>query len=153
MLPRKDRCGKTQLAQFNNFSNILLIILIMAEIMQIYMFLSCCGRLGTNFRRKTGRGGSVILLKINALSPTVHLFLSRLLFTHSVPNINVVPAPGPFNKSENSLSLLGTPNSYIKFPNDGKLETNTSFSLLVWILPIHLGLILGYSTDGWGVVF
>ena len=87
MLPRKDRCGKTQLAQFNNFSNILLIISIMAEIMQIYMFLSCCGRLGTNFRRKTGRGGSVILLKINALSPTVHLFLSRLLFTHSVPNI------------------------------------------------------------------
>ena len=35
----------------------------MAEIMQIYMFLSCCGRLGTNFRRKTHRGGSVILLK------------------------------------------------------------------------------------------
>lgn len=63
MLPRKDRCGKTQLAQFNNFSNILLIILIMAEIMQIYMFLSCSGRLGTNFRRKTDRGGSVILLK------------------------------------------------------------------------------------------
>lgn len=63
MLPRKDRCGKTQLAQFNNFSNILLIISIMAEIMQIYMFLSCCGRLGTNFRRKTDRGGSVILLK------------------------------------------------------------------------------------------
>lgn len=63
MLPRKDRCGKTQLAQFNNFSNILLIILIMAEIMQIYMFLSCCGRLGTNFRRKTDGGVSVILLK------------------------------------------------------------------------------------------
>ena len=35
----------------------------MAEIMQIYMFLSCCGRLETNFRRKTDRGGSVILLK------------------------------------------------------------------------------------------
>ena len=87
MLPRKDRCGKTQLAQFNNFSNILLIILIMAEIMQIYMFLSCCGRLGTNFRRKTDRGRFCYTVEINALSPTVHLFLSRLLFTHSVPNI------------------------------------------------------------------
>lgn len=66
---------------------------------------------------------------------------------------NVTPAAGPFNQSENSLSFLGTPNSYIEFPNNGKLDTKNSISLLAWVLPKRAGPIFNYKTDGWGVNF
>lgn len=64
---------------------------------------------------------------------------------------NVVPAAGPFNQSGNSLSFLGTPDSYIEFPNNGNLDAKNSISLLAWVLPQKEGPIFNYKTDGWGV--
>ena len=63
---------------------------------------------------------------------------------------NVIPAAGPFNHSGNSLSFLGRPDSYIEFPNNGKLDVKNSVSLLAWVFPEKAGPIFNYKTDGWG---
>ena len=88
-----------------------------------------------------------------ALYPLSSKYQAKDVIGGNLPGIinNVVPAAGPFNQSGNSLSFLGTPNSYIEFPNNGKLDTNTSLSLLAWILPNRAGPIFNYKTDGWGV--
>lgn len=88
-----------------------------------------------------------------ALYPLNAKYEARDVIGGNIPGIinNVVPAAGPFNQSGNSLSFLGAPKSYIEFPHNGQLETNTSLTLLAWILPRHPGTIFNYRTNGWGV--
>lgn len=64
---------------------------------------------------------------------------------------NVIPAVGPDDKEGGALSFYGTPESYIEFPNDGKLDTKDSLSILAWILPEKEGPIFNFKKDGWGV--
>ena len=90
-----------------------------------------------------------------ALYPLSVKYQARDVIGGNLPGIikNVVPAAGPFNQSGNSLSFNGTPDSYIEFPNNGKLDTENSMSLLAWVLPQAAGPIFNYKTDGWGVNF
>lgn len=90
-----------------------------------------------------------------ALYPLSDTYQARDVIGGNTPGIvnNVISAAGPFNKSGNSLSFLGAPNSYIEFPNNGKLDAKNSISLLAWVLPEQAGPIFNYKTDGWGVNF
>lgn len=88
-----------------------------------------------------------------ALYPLSAKYQAKDVIGGNTPGVvnNVVPAAGPFNQSGNSLSFLGTPDSYIEFPNNGKLDAKNSISLLAWVLPKQAGPIFNYKTDGWGV--
>ena len=88
-----------------------------------------------------------------ALYPLSAKYQAKDVIGGNTPGIvnNVIPAVGPFNQSGNSLSFLGVPNSYIEFPNNGKLDVKNSISLLAWVLPKQAGPIFNYKTDGWGV--
>ena len=68
--------------------------------------------------------------------------------------MNVRPAPGPDGKSGGSFQFFGRPNSYIEFPNRGKIDTKGSTTLLAWVY--HEGRggpIFNYKRNGWGVHF
>lgn len=62
----------------------------------------------------------------------------------------VIPAVGPDNKEGGSLSFLGTPDSFVQFPNNGKLDTKDSLTILAWIFPEKAGPIFNFKKDGWG---
>ncbi|XP_022800544.1 uncharacterized protein LOC111338336 isoform X2 [Stylophora pistillata] len=62
----------------------------------------------------------------------------------------VKTAQGPYKKEGGSLSFLGTPDSFIEFPNNGKLDTKDSLSILAWIYPEKAGPIFNFRRDGWG---
>ena len=65
---------------------------------------------------------------------------------------NVRLAPGPDGRREGSYSFLGSPNSFIEFPNTGPLDTRKSITLLVWINPRGgAGPIFNYDPRGFGV--
>lgn len=63
---------------------------------------------------------------------------------------HVTPALGPDGNDGGSLSFLGTPESYIEFPNDGRLDTKDSLTILAWIFPEKEGPIFNFKRDGWG---
>lgn len=63
---------------------------------------------------------------------------------------HVIPAVGPDDFEGGSFSFLGTPESYIEFPNDGKLDTKDSLTILAWIFPEKEGPIFNFKRDGWG---
>ena len=62
----------------------------------------------------------------------------------------ITTASGPDNEEGGSLSFLGTPDSYIEFPNNGKLDTKDSLTILAWIFPEKAGPIFNFKRDGWG---
>ena len=62
----------------------------------------------------------------------------------------VITATGPDGHEGGALSFLGIPESYIEFPNDGKLDTKDSLTILAWIFPEKEGPIFNFKTDGWG---
>ena len=65
---------------------------------------------------------------------------------------NVRPAPGPDGRRGGSYSFLGSPDSYIEFPNTGTLDTRKSITLLAWINPQGgAGPIFNYDPRGFGV--
>ena len=67
---------------------------------------------------------------------------------------NVRSAPGPDKKPYGSYQFFGRSNSYIEFPNRGKIDTKRSITLLAWIY--HEGRggpIFNYMPNGWGVHF
>lgn len=67
---------------------------------------------------------------------------------------NVKPAPGPNGKPGGSYRFWGNKNSYIHFPNRGRLDTRNSITLLAWVNPEGLsGPIFNYNPRGWGVHF
>ena len=65
---------------------------------------------------------------------------------------NVRPAPGPDGRPRSSYSFFGKPNSYILFPNRGRLDARRSITLLAWIFHQgRAGPIFNYNPRGWGV--
>lgn len=67
---------------------------------------------------------------------------------------NVRFAPGPDKKPYGSYQFLGRPDSYIEFPNRGKIDTKRSITLLAWIYHQgQAGPIFNYKPNGWGVHF
>ena len=69
--------------------------------------------------------------------------------------IGVRPGPGPDNWPNTATEFFGNKNSYIEFPNTGKLDTRNSITILAWVL--HLGVagpIFNYNIGPkWGVHF
>ena len=57
---------------------------------------------------------------------------------------NIRYAPGPYGQPGESTEFLGRRNSYIRFPNKGKLDAKNSITLLAWILPMRRGPIFEY---------
>ena len=64
---------------------------------------------------------------------------------------NVRAAPGPNGRPGNSYYFTRRPNAYVDFPNQGKLDTKDSITILVWIYPEGPGTILKYQPTGVGL--
>ena len=66
----------------------------------------------------------------------------------------VIPAPGPDRTHDGSYRFFGRPNSYIQFPNRGKIDTKRSITLIAWILlKGSAGPIFSYMPNRRGVNF
>jgi len=57
---------------------------------------------------------------------------------------NIRYAPGPYGQPGESTEFFGRRNSYIRFPNNGRLDAKDSITLLAWILPFGRGPIFEY---------
>ena len=67
---------------------------------------------------------------------------------------NIRYVRGPDGRPNTATRFLGSPNSYIEFPNRGKLDTKRSITLLAWIFHEgRAGPIFNYMPNGWGVHF
>lgn len=67
---------------------------------------------------------------------------------------NIRPGIGPDGVPGGSVRFKGRTNSYIEFPNRGKLSARNSITLLAWINPDGpVGPIFNYKTNGFGVHF
>lgn len=65
---------------------------------------------------------------------------------------NVRLAPGPDGRAGGSTLFIGSSNSYIEFPNNGKLDTRRSMTILAWIYHNgRSGPIFNYDRRGFGV--
>jgi len=65
---------------------------------------------------------------------------------------HVRPAPGPNGRPGHSYQFFANSKSYIHFPNQGKLDTRKSITLLAWVNPeASTGPIFNYNPRGWGV--
>ena len=63
-------------------------------------------------------------------------------------------ARGPDNSPGSSIEFYGRSNSYVEFPNRGKIDTRRSITLLAWIYHTgRAGPIFNYMPNGWGVHF
>lgn len=61
-------------------------------------------------------------------------------------------APGPDGKPSGSYSFSGQRNSYILFPNNGRIDTKRSITILAWVYHTgRSGPIFNYMPNGWGV--
>lgn len=60
----------------------------------------------------------------------------------------VRPAPGPDGLPDGSFYFSGRKTSYIKFPNNGKLDSRYSLTLLAWVYPQGSGPIFHFSPGG-----
>lgn len=75
-------------------------------------------------------------------------------FSRNVPGImsNVRPAPGPDGRRGTSYEFLGRRNSFIHYPNNGRLDTRNSITILAWIYHQgRTGPIFNYHPKAWGV--
>ena len=52
---------------------------------------------------------------------------------------NIRYAPGPYGQPGESTEFFGRRNSYIRFPNTGRLDAKDSITLLAWVLPMGRG--------------
>ena len=63
-------------------------------------------------------------------------------------------APGPDTYPGGSYQFFGRRDSYIEFPNRGKLDTRRSITIIAWIYHEgRAGPIFNYMPNGWGVHF
>lgn len=65
--------------------------------------------------------------------------------------VNVVSKNGPDGLPAASYQLQGFANSYIYFPNTGRLDTQNSITILLWLMPESAGPIFHYMPRGIGV--
>ena len=59
----------------------------------------------------------------------------------------VRPATGPDGKPDTSFKFYGRRNSYIRFPNRGRLDAKHSVTLIAWVYPDGVGPIFRYGVD------
>lgn len=59
----------------------------------------------------------------------------------------VRPAMGPDGRPRTSYQFYGRRNSYIRFPNRGRLDAQNAITLLAWIFPEGPGPIFRYGVD------
>ncbi|XP_068744169.1 uncharacterized protein [Montipora capricornis] len=65
---------------------------------------------------------------------------------------NVELSTGPDDDEGGAYEFKGTADSFVEIPNDGKMDTKDSMTILANIYPTGSGgPILNYKTDGWGV--
>ncbi|XP_078359624.1 uncharacterized protein LOC144644082 isoform X3 [Oculina patagonica] len=65
---------------------------------------------------------------------------------------NVDLGTGPGDSEDEAYEFKGTADSFVEIPNDGKLDTQNSMTILANVYPTGSGgPILNYKTDGWGV--
>lgn len=62
----------------------------------------------------------------------------------------VYPARGPTMEPNTAYRFVGSSQSYIQFPNRGRLDARNSMTMIAWINPIKPGPIFNYRTNGWG---
>ena len=68
--------------------------------------------------------------------------------------VGIRSAIGPWKRVGGAFEFKGSRNSYIEFPNHGKLDTKRSMTLCAWIYPVGKpGPIFNYKKNGWGVHF
>lgn len=68
--------------------------------------------------------------------------------------VGVRLAKGPDGKRAGSYEFFGRRNSYIKFPNNGRIDTKKSITIIAWIYHTgRAGPIFNYMPNGWGVHF
>lgn len=65
--------------------------------------------------------------------------------------VNVVSKNGPDGLPAGSYQLQGFANSYIYFPNTGRLDAQNSITILLWLMPESAGPIFHYFPRGIGV--
>jgi len=64
----------------------------------------------------------------------------------------VRPDNGPDGLPSGAIKLSGRPNSYVSFPNNGKLDTVDEITITVWVKPKRAGPIFHYKPKTWGGV-
>ena len=64
---------------------------------------------------------------------------------------NVVSKSGPDGLPAGSYQLQGFANSYISFPNTGRLDTQNSITIICWLFPESAGPVFHYKPQGVGV--
>ena len=65
---------------------------------------------------------------------------------------NVRLANGPDKRKGGSYEFTGRPDSYIKIPNAGRMDTRKAMTILVWVLPKNrIGPIVQFSSQGFAV--
>lgn len=65
---------------------------------------------------------------------------------------NVDLSTGPDDIEDEAFEFKGTADSFVEIPNDGKLDTQNSMTILANVYPTGSGgPILNYKTNGWGV--
>ena len=61
---------------------------------------------------------------------------------------NVRPSPGPNGKPGGSLRFPRSRPGYIEFPNNGKLDTKNSITVILWVRPEGPGTMIRYKPRG-----
>lgn len=97
---------------------------------------------------------------VSVLPPLVAIFpldkesRTKDITKNNPPGIpsNVRPAPGPDGRPDGATLFTGSSNSFIEFPNNGKLDTRRSMTILAWIYHNgRSGPIFNYDRRDFGV--
>lgn len=99
----------------------------------------------------SGTVRAVGVYPLNMLAKTKDISFGR-----NPPGIwrNIKPAAGPDGSRGTSYEFFGRANSFITFPNRGKLDTRKSITILAWIYHQgKAGPIFNYNPRAWGVHF
>lgn len=97
---------------------------------------------------------------VSVLPPLVAIFpldkesRTKDITKNNPPGIpsDVRPAPGPDGRPDGATLFTGSSNSFIEFPNNGKLDTRRSMTILAWIYHNgRSGPIFNYDRRDFGV--
>ena len=67
--------------------------------------------------------------------------------------VGALPPRGPDGQPEGAFKFRGRPDSFIEFPNNGRLDTKDSITILAYVNPESAGPIFNYNPKGFGMHF
>lgn len=67
--------------------------------------------------------------------------------------VGALPTRGPDGQPGSAYKFRGRPDSYIEFPNNGRLDTKDSITILAYVNPETAGPIFNYNPKGFGMHF